>query len=116
MVKTRPSVVLSRKNGNVRLCTVVPLSGSEPEVLQPWHHKMDRSKLPERMQKNDWWAKCDCIATVCFDRLDRIWMGKCPTTGKRLYAAPKVYGEDLLAIKLAIIRHLGFSDLIPIGT
>jgi uncharacterized protein YifN (PemK superfamily) len=30
MIKNRPVIVISRKNGNCALCTVVPLSGTEP--------------------------------------------------------------------------------------
>ena len=112
MIKTRPVVVLSRKNGNVQLCTVVPLSGTEPETLKPWHHKMTRDKLPAKMQTNDWWAKCDCLASVSFARLDRLKAGKDPRTGKRIYEVPKIYGEDLSAIKKAVIHHLALSDLI----
>ncbi|MEX0717159.1 MAG: type II toxin-antitoxin system PemK/MazF family toxin [Planctomycetaceae bacterium] len=112
MVKSRPVVVLSRKNSNIRLCTVVPLSGTEPVPLQKWHHKMTFNKLPKQLQTNDWWAKCDCIASVAFFRLDRIRSGRNPNTGKREYVAPTVYGKDLEAIKLAVLNHLGMSDLI----
>ena len=115
MVKKRPAIVISRKNGSCRLCTVVPLSGTEPMPLQSWHHKMTLAKLPVHMQKSDWWAKCDCIATVSFHRLDRIKAGKDPNTGKRIYLSPKVFTDDLLAIKMAVVTHLGFSDLIPVS-
>jgi uncharacterized protein YifN (PemK superfamily) len=112
MVKDRPVIVLSRKNGNVQLCTVVPLSGTEPITMHPWHHKMTREKLPPALQSNDWWAKCDCLTTVAFFRLDRIKAGKDPRTGRRIFCTPKVYGADLEAVKRAAIQHLGFSDLI----
>ncbi|MEK6261689.1 MAG: type II toxin-antitoxin system PemK/MazF family toxin [Planctomycetota bacterium] len=112
MVKNRPVIVISRKNGNCRLCTVVPLSGSEPDPLQPWHHKMTLSKLPVQMQGNDWWAKCDCIASVSFHRLDRLRDGKDPRTGKRMYISPSVFREDMLAVKMAVVNHLGLLDLI----
>jgi mRNA interferase MazF len=113
MVKSRPAVVLSRRNGNVWLCTVVPLSGTEPDRLEPWHHKMTRDKLPQVLQKKgDWWAKCDCLASVSFERLDRIKNGRCPQTGKRLFIAPKVFGDDLLAIRHGVLNHLGLTDLI----
>ncbi|MEX0704262.1 MAG: type II toxin-antitoxin system PemK/MazF family toxin [Planctomycetales bacterium] len=112
MVKSRPVVVLSRKNSNVQLCTVVPLSGTEPMPLQGWHHKMTFDKLPKPMQTNDWWAKCDCIASVCFSRLDRIKVGKDPNTGRRIYDSPTVYGKDLHSIKMALMDHLGMLDLI----
>jgi uncharacterized protein YifN (PemK superfamily) len=113
MVKKRPSIVLSRKNGRVPLCTVIPLSGTEPDPMCDWHYKMTTDKLPEFLRKKgEWWAKCDCITHVSFARLDRIQAGKCPNTGKRLYQSPKAYGIDLKAIKLAVAYHLGISDLI----
>jgi uncharacterized protein YifN (PemK superfamily) len=73
---------------------------------------MDRDKLPKSMQGNDWWAKCDCLVSVSFGRLDRIKSGKCPNTGKRLYETPSVCKADLHSIKMAVINHLGMSDLI----
>jgi uncharacterized protein YifN (PemK superfamily) len=69
-------------------------------------------KLPNYLQKSDLWAKCDCIASVSFDRLDRVKAGKCPNTGRRLYESPKVYSEDMKQLKLCLANHLGLSDLI----
>ena len=57
MIKSRPVIVLSRQNGNCKICTVVPLSGTEPIPLRIWHHKMTFEKLPSFMQKNDWHAE-----------------------------------------------------------
>lgn len=74
---------------------------------------MDASKLP--LPENEWWAKCDCIASVSFKRLDRVKLGRDPRTGKRLYYTQKVYWKDLEAIKLAVANHLGMSDLISSG-
>ncbi|MDA0835172.1 MAG: hypothetical protein O2955_11875, partial [Planctomycetota bacterium] len=50
--------------------------------------------------------------SVSFSRLDRIQSGKDPNTGKRLYITPVLYGPDLQAVKMAIVHHLGFLDLI----
>ena len=116
IVKARPAVVLSRRNGSCGICTVVPLSGTEPRPMQAWHHKLDRDKLPVRLKdKGEWWAKCDCIATVSFARLDRISNGRCAATGRRIYDAPKLYGEDLKAIKIGVLAHLAMTDLIPVA-
>ena len=116
MVKNRPVVVLSRRKANSGLCTVVPLSGTDPGKLECWHHKMTHDKLPEKLRNmaGDWWAKCDCLTSVSLARLERIRNGRCPNTGKRLYITPKLYGADLDAIKLAVINHLGMMDLIPV--
>ena len=110
MVKVRPVVVVSRSHN--KLCTVVPLSGTEPDPVKAWHYKMNRLKLPQRMHGNEWWAKCDCLTTVAFFRLDRCFVGKCPHTGKRLYDAPTITSEDLEGIKTAITKHLAIAVLI----
>jgi mRNA interferase MazF len=116
IVKARPVVVLSRRNQNCQLCTVVPLSGTAPDPMRAWHHKLDRNKLPVRLRdKGDWWAKCDCITTVSFARLDRISNGRCPATGRRIYEAPKLYSEDLKGVRAAVIAHLAMTDLIPVA-
>jgi hypothetical protein len=102
--------------GTFSFAQLCHFSGTEPRPLLPWHHKMDRDKLPKVMQGNDWWAKCDCLASVSFVRLDRIKAGKCPNTGKRLYDTPAVCKTDLFAIKVAVMNHLGMSDLISAPT
>ena len=114
MIKCRPVVLLSRRNGNLGLCTVVPLSGTEPSQIERWHHKMTRDKLPQKLRNmGDWWAKCDCITTVSFERLDRISNGK-DINGKRLYVSPPTYAADLAAIRLCVINHLAMTDLISV--
>lgn len=111
MVKKRPVVVISRKSSNSGLCTVVPLSNTVPTAIEPWHAMMSREHLPQSMQGKDCWAKCDCLTTVCFARLDRIKI-KDPRTGARRYIAPKLHQADLNAIRSAILDYLGMSDLI----
>jgi len=82
MVKSRPVVVLSWKHN--QLCTVVPLSGTEPTTIETWHHQMN--SLPESLKKKGTWrAKCDCVTTVSFERLDRLNLGRDANTGKRIY-------------------------------
>jgi len=76
------------------------------------HEPMNRLKLPQRLQGNEWWAKCDCLTTVAFFRLDRCFVGKCPHTGKRQYEAPTITSEDLEGIKTAITKHLAIAVLI----
>ena len=112
MVKTRPVVVLSRKHPN--LVTVVPLSSTEPYPLEKCHHEMHEASLPAPFQRRRMWAKCDLITTVAFRRLDRVRVGKHPTTGKRIYHGKPVRPEDLTAIQEAVIHviHvLGLSGL-----
>ena len=111
MVKSRPVFVLSRRHHS--LCTVVPLSGTEPTPMQPYHHLMDPKSLPEKLsRKGDWWAKCDCITTVAYSRLDRIKIGRDPNTGKRIYVENRIGGKDLRAIQKGVLHVLCLSDLI----
>lgn len=113
MVKTRPVVVISRKAANSQLCTVVPLSSTEPDPKHPWHAKMTREKMPASLRGKECWAKCDCVATVSFARLDRI-RHKHPQTGARVYSSPKLYQPDLDAIREALLSYFGMADLIRV--
>lgn len=111
MVKCRPVVVISRKHAG--LCTVVPLSGTEPTKIEKYHHEMSPNSLPENLRnKTTWWAKCDCVTTVAFRRLDRIQVGRDPS-GKRLYRADKIGKGDLDAIKRGLEWYLCIEGLIP---
>ena len=113
MIKKRPVVILSTKHAG--LCVVVPLSGTAPEPVEAHHHKMNRQALPKKLRdKGDWWAKCDCLTHVCFERLDRIQDGRDPRTGRRCYISPRIAEIDLKAIKICIVRYLGMSDLISV--
>jgi mRNA interferase MazF len=83
MVKTRPVVVMSRRND--QLAIVVPLSATEPRRLAAWHCEMSLESLAECLRHKRSWAKVDMVSCVALSRLDRIMAGKCPRTGKRLY-------------------------------
>lgn len=109
MVKNRPVVVLSRKHHE--LCTVVPLSGSEPDPVLQHHHKMSPSSLPPSIAaKGDWWAKCDLVTTVAFHRLDRVKDGR-GFAGKRIYSSKCANGSDLRAIQKCVLYRLCMNDL-----
>jgi len=63
MVKVRKVVVIShsaRHRG--RLCTVVPISATPPEVQQDWHHLLHENPLASDGVKQ-LWVKCDMIHT-----------------------------------------------------
>jgi len=111
MIKKRPVVVISprprRKN---QLCIVVPLSTTCPEPLEPHHHKMDSKSLPGRLSGKETWAKCDMLATVSLNRLDRVYLGK-NSHGKRIYIAHIVTADDMLAIRRAVLAALGLQTL-----
>ncbi|WP_145057754.1 type II toxin-antitoxin system PemK/MazF family toxin [Lignipirellula cremea] len=111
MVKTRPVVVMSRKNSS-DICTVVPLSGTEPDPFEQHHHKMTQGSLPANLiNKGEWWAKCDMVTTVAFRRLDRIRDGR-HGDGSRKYYTGKISAADLESIKRGVLYALCMNDLI----
>jgi len=67
---------------------------------------MDPRSLPGKLARKETWAKCDMLATVCLDRLDRVMVGKDPD-GKRIYVAEQVVEEDLEAIRRGVMLALG---------
>lgn len=109
MVKKRPVVVISpkRRRGNA-LCTVVPLSTTTPNPTESFHHQMDMTSLPGKYAENTTWAKCDMVATVSRERLDRVLIRE--KNGKRKYLAVQVTTEDLDAIRNGVIDALGLSQ------
>jgi mRNA interferase MazF len=107
MVKRRPVVVISRSYQE--LVTVVPLSTTEPRPIEKWHVELRDTSLPVSLRKKRHWAKCDVVTTVAFWRLDRVCVGRHPTTGKRLYVSYIVCPEDLTAIQTAVLHGLGLT-------
>jgi len=107
MIKRRPVVVISpRPQRSNQLCTIVPLSTTAPNPVEPFHHQMDPRSLPGKLARKKTWAKCDMLATVSLERLDRIMVGKAPG-GKRIYVAEQVLDEDIEAIRRGMMIALG---------
>lgn len=73
MVKKRPVIVISPNHMmRPKLCTVVPFSLTPPQPIEPYHYEFVTNPIPGRPSPA--WAKCDMAATVCYERLDRIWV------------------------------------------
>ena len=107
MIKTRPVVVISpRRRSRTRLCTIVPLSTTAPNPVEPFHHRMNPLSLPVSFRKRDSWAKCDMLYTVTLARLDRVKLRK---GGRRAYHAPQVLAEDLDAIRQGVVKALSLT-------
>lgn len=108
MVKRRLVVVIVPKAcQRPQLTTVVPISATRPEVVRPWHVKLDRDPYPEGT-KTELWAKCDMISVVCFDRLSgyhRRW------AGRREYRKMQVSMNELTAIRNGVLAALGLSNV-----
>ena len=107
MVKVRPVVVVSpRFRTRPKLCTVVPLSSTEPRPLEPYHHRLSAGAYPPA--RGPMWAKCDMLATVSIDRLDRIkTRGR---GGKRSYVTFAMPPDDMAAVMACVRVALGFVD------
>ncbi|MBN1394766.1 MAG: type II toxin-antitoxin system PemK/MazF family toxin [Pirellulales bacterium] len=108
MVKKRPVVVISKCRS--QLVTVVPISTVEPCPVEKWHHELQGLSLPVSLRRKRCWAKCDMVATVALWRLDRVCVGKHPTTGKRIYVSHVVCPQDFAAIRSAVLAGLGFTS------
>lgn len=112
MIKRRPAVVVSpRLPYRDGLCSVVPLSGSEPAKPVPYVARIDLpAPLPPPFEQSVWWAKCDMLATVGFGRLDLFRTAR-DQTGKRKYIQPKLSEVAFRAVQEAILAALGMQDL-----
>jgi len=64
----------------------------------------------ERFASDVMWAKCDMVATVCFERLDLFRDGR-GTEGKRKYYTPRVCESDLALIRNGILISLGLTPV-----
>lgn len=113
MDKPRPVVIISprlRRRGN--LVGVVPLSTTAPDVMETFHCQIElAAPLPPPFDSPVMWAKCDMIATVSKDRLDRFKAGRKANGGARLYVAGKLTDSQLRDIKAAVLCGLGLSSL-----
>ena len=107
MVKVRPVVVVSpRFRTRPKLCTVVPLSSTEPRPRELYHHCLSAGAYPPA--RGPMWAKCDMLATVSIDRLDRIkTRGR---GGKRSYVTFAMPPDDMAAVMACVRVALGFVD------
>ena len=101
MVKARPVVIISpRFRSRPTLCTVVPLSSTEPTPLEPYHHRLVPGAYPPAGMR-PMWAKCDMLATVALIRLDRV------KVSKREFRTFIMPAEDMAAIRQCVKAALG---------
>ena len=108
MVKTRPVVILRKHRTNSKLVTVVPLSMTKPAATKAYHHEFSTNPIPTAMPWEITWAKCDMVATISIDRLDRF---KVKIQGLRQYIEPHINDEDFQAIRQCVAAALGLTDL-----
>jgi uncharacterized protein YifN (PemK superfamily) len=108
IVKTREVVVIS-PNHLIRpkLCTVVPLSTSRPEPICDYHYRLNGNPIPGD-DAEEIWAKCDLVATVSYDRLDRVKL-----RGTRNYQVGYLSMDQVRHIRLAVARSIGLDPADP---
>lgn len=106
MIKLRPVVIISPRRRTSELCTVIPLSTTVPDPVQPYHHRMDPRSLPGSLAREETWAKGDMVITIARWRLDRVKIGK-DGNGRRLYTTHSVIPQDLEAIRRCVMEGLG---------
>ena len=75
MVKMRPVIIIS-PNHLMRpgLHAVVPMSTTTPDPVRKYHLELKKNPLPNTT--GSVWVKCDMVATVCTERLDRLKVGR----------------------------------------
>ncbi len=112
MVKRRPVVVVSpRLRSRANLCTIVPLSTSEPTKVAAYHFKLHVSPpLPAPYDSSFHWVKADMIYTVSFDRLTLPFKAK-DASGKRIYDIRVIDKADLTKIQECVLHGIGLSTL-----
>ncbi len=105
MIKVRPVVIVSpRFRRRSDLCTVVPLSTTAPDPVEPYHHRLSVGAYPPAGE-TPVWVKCDMLATVALTRLDRVKVAP----GK--YATFTMPAADMIAIQRGILHALGLDRL-----
>ena len=109
MVKKRPVLVLSpRFRRRYRLVTVVPLSTTPPEPVEPYHVllKLHAPLHPDKWPEREIWVKCDMIYAVSFARLDPIRLRR-DQFGKWHYSRMQLNEADLLKVRKAVAYSIG---------
>lgn len=104
MVKKRPVVVLSvRESHSRRLCTVVPFSTTAPTPAMAWHHPLPHVVVPGLLAQAPIWAKCDMLATVSFERLNKPYV---KTRHGREFRSLFLCAADMRAIECCVRAYL----------
>jgi uncharacterized protein YifN (PemK superfamily) len=106
MVKKRPAVVVSVKESHGRkLCTVVPFSTTAASPPSVWHHPLPHVRIPGWEPTAPMWAKCDMLATVSFQRLNKPYV-KTRNHG-RSFVEVILVRDDMEAIATRLRAYLG---------
>ncbi|WP_352446667.1 type II toxin-antitoxin system PemK/MazF family toxin [Mesorhizobium sp. M0016] len=108
MRKRRPAIVISPAlAGRDQLCTIVPLSTTQPNPLQPYNCVLDMDPpLPFPYEAPRMWVKADMIMCVAFHRLKLLDRGR-DANGERVYDVRVLEAAKMAEIKECIKHSLG---------
>jgi uncharacterized protein YifN (PemK superfamily) len=102
MVKRRPVLVISRHETHRRkLCTVLPLSTTEPNPVEKWNHPCPDLCITGWQATGRIWIKADMLATVSLERLTKPYK---KTRQGRQYIEHMLPQSDIDAA-LECLRH-----------
>lgn len=105
MVKRRLCIVVSPKlKRRHNLVSVVPLSETEPQPVEAWHHQV--ALVSRSWGDGPRWAACDMIATVAYERLSRPHY-RHPVTNSRLFERLSLSATDLAEVRARVTLALG---------
>lgn len=112
MVKKRLAVVLSPKiHGRPFLCTVVPLSLTEPKKVMPYNCRIRIPfEMPQSWGDHERWICGDMVNAVGFHRIDLLRLGK-DSRGVRIYQTKALPDHLFKAVQRCALHGLGFSAL-----
>lgn len=107
MIKRRPCVVVSPlMKGRPSLCTIVPLSTTDPMPPQPYNCLIEiKPLLRKPYDSSKAWVKADMLYTLSMTRLDRP--SKFDNFGKRIFYKQFVSKMDMKKIEDCILQGLG---------
>jgi uncharacterized protein YifN (PemK superfamily) len=112
MTKRRPVIVVSKPIASrPNICTVVPLSTTEPSVILPMHYKLVLDPpLPAPYDSPFHWVKGDMIYALSFDRFCLPFNGK-DRLGKRIYDNRVLAADQLAKVQKCIMAGIGIMKL-----
>ena len=112
MVKTRLAIVLSKAiQARAGLCTIVPLSTTEPRPKMPYHCQVNPAfPLPAPWGNRPRWVKADMIYAAGFHRIDLLSLGT-GADGRRAYQTSTIPADDLARIQACVLEGLSLGRL-----
>jgi len=109
MTKLRPVITISKaRNDGAKVCTVIPISSTRPNVVRDFHYLLPSDLLPIHIRANypESWVKVDMIQTVTFSRLVMYWHGR--NNGERVYQSSAIPLEHRRELSTKLSNRLAF--------